>query len=103
MCLIYYDASKKKKNLLTKRSHPKKYQRTVNQVDRIHASFNMIDFDATRTIDRDELLEAIGADKSNYAKEAFRVFDRNHDGNLDFVEFLVATTKVCATRPLVQL
>jgi Ca2+-binding EF-hand superfamily protein len=63
----------------------------------------MIDFDATRTIDRDELLEAIGADKSNYAKEAFRVFDRNHDGNLDFVEFLVATTKVCATRPLVQL
>lgn len=54
----------------------------------------MIDLDSTRTIDKDELLESIGAHRSNYAQEAFRVFDRNHDGDLDFVEFLVAATKV---------
>jgi hypothetical protein len=63
-------------------------------VDRIHASFSMLDLDATGTIDRGEMIEGLGADKTLFAYEAFNVFDKNHDGGLDFIEFLVAATKV---------
>jgi Ca2+-binding EF-hand superfamily protein len=63
-------------------------------VDRIHASFSMLDLDATGTIDRSEMIEGLGADKTLFAYEAFNVFDKNHDGGLDFIEFLVAVTKV---------
>jgi len=55
----------------------------------------MLDLDATGTIDRGEMIEGLGADKTVFAYEAFNVFDKNHDGRLDFIEFLVAATKVC--------
>mmetsp|Transcript_54089 Transcript_54089/g.69486 ORF Transcript_54089/g.69486 Transcript_54089/m.69486 type:complete len:378 (+) Transcript_54089:104-1237(+) len=68
---------------------------TWHEVDRIHASFNMMDLDATQSISRQELLESLGAGETKYAHDAFRVFDKNRDGSIDFVEFLVATTKLC--------
>lgn len=63
-------------------------------MDRIHASFSMLDLDGACSIDRGEMLEGLGADKTVFSYEAFNVFDKNHDGGLDFVEFIVAATKV---------
>lgn len=60
----------------------------------MHASFSMLDLDGANTIDRGEMLEGLGAEKTVFSFEAFNVFDKNHDGGLDFIEFVVATTKV---------
>ena len=47
----------------------------------------MLDLDEGGTIDRQELLEGLGAHQTKFAFETFKVFDRNNDGGVDFVEF----------------
>jgi Ca2+-binding EF-hand superfamily protein len=66
-----------------------------HEVDRIHASFSMMDLDQTRSIHCDEMIETLHLTNSQFTKDAFRVFDRDQDGGLDFIEFLIASTKLC--------
>lgn len=65
------------------------------QIDRIHAGFNIIDTNNDGVVDLSELLDVLGVDPSAFAAEVFRVFDRNEDHQIDFVEFVEACTRMC--------
>jgi len=67
----------------------------AQQVDRLQSCFRILDLDKDNTIGRTELLRVIGAEPTRFALDIFRIFDTDGNGNLDFVEFVGAVTKVC--------
>jgi len=68
-----------------------------HDVDRIHASYNILDLDKDRRIRIDEFVEFLGEEKSDFAADVFRIFDRDGDNNMTFLEYLGAVVKVCSS------
>ena len=66
-----------------------------SDVDRLHSCFNAFDLDKDDNIGHEELLALLGADLSEFSKDLLRVADDDDNGQVDFVEFIVVTTKLC--------
>ena len=65
------------------------------QIDRIHSGFNAIDTNNDGVLDLKELMEMLGVEPSAFSVEIFRVFDRDENAQIDFVEFVQACTRIC--------
>ena len=67
------------------------------QLDRFHSCFNLLDSDANGDCDVDEFLTIIGEAPSDFSRDIFHIFDDDHDGKMDFVEFVAACSKICCS------
>ena len=64
-------------------------------MDRIHSGFNAIDTNDDGAIDVRKLMDVLGVEPSAFAVDIFRVFDRDENSLIDFVEFVQACTRIC--------
>ena len=67
-------------------------------MDRIHSGFNAIDTNNDGVLDLKELMEMLGVEPSAFSVEIFRVFDRDENAQIDFVEFVQACTRFVVRR-----
>jgi Ca2+-binding EF-hand superfamily protein len=63
----------------------------------MHASFTILDRDDDGFLSIDEFLEAVGADRTDFAAEIFLIFDHDSDKKIDFSEFVSSCTRICSS------
>jgi Ca2+-binding EF-hand superfamily protein len=66
-----------------------------NEVTLIHRIFHTADLDKSGEIDIAELLTVMDVERTPFSERVFSLFDENHSGRIDFLEFILSLWNYC--------